>query len=115
MFDIHLIEQAEAHATAAKLAAGPTKTLAMIRGMMWASATNSMEEQLALENKNQVIINHRHTIQDTIQDTIHDTCILLCSLCLLVLLLQILAGATADAVEGRTAFVEKRPAKFTGN
>lgn len=111
MFDIHLIEQAEAHATAAKLAAGPTKTLAMIRGMMWASATNSMEEQLALENKNQVIINHRRTIQDTI----HDTCILLCSLCLLVLLLQILAGATADAVEGRTAFVEKRPAKFTGN
>ena len=63
LFDIHLIEQAEAHATAAKLAAGPTKTLAMIRGMMWASATNSMEEQLALENKNQVIINHRRTIQ----------------------------------------------------
>lgn len=106
LFDIHLIEQAEAHATAAKLAAGPTKTLAMIRGMMWSSATNSMEEQLALENKNQVIINHRRTIQDTI----HDTCIQL-----LVLLLQILAGATADAVEGRTAFVEKRPAKFTGN
>ena len=79
--------------------------------MMWASATNSMEEQLALENKNQVIINHRRTLQDTI----YDTCILLCLLVLLVLLLQILAGATADAMEGRTAFIEKRPAKFTGN
>ena len=68
-----------AHTTAAKLAAGPTKTLAMIRRMMWASATNSMEEQLALENKNQVIINHRRTLQDTI----YDTCILLCLLFLL--------------------------------
>lgn len=38
---------------AANLAAGPTKTLAMIRQMYWASTGNSLEEQLALEVKNQ--------------------------------------------------------------
>ena len=47
--------------------------------MYWASTTNSMEEQLALETKNQVT-----------------------------------AGSSADAVEGRMAFLEKRKAEFKG-
>ena len=47
--------------------------------MYWASTTNSLEEQLALETKNQVT-----------------------------------AGSSADAVEGRMAFLEKRKAQFKG-
>ena len=47
--------------------------------MYWASTTNSLEEQLALETKNQVA-----------------------------------AGSSADAAEGRRAFLEKRKAEFKG-
>lgn len=47
--------------------------------MYWASTTNSFEEQMALEVKNQVK-----------------------------------AGSSADAVEGRMAFLEKRKAEFKG-
>jgi 2-(1,2-epoxy-1,2-dihydrophenyl)acetyl-CoA isomerase len=65
---------------AASLAAGPTATLTMIRQMYWASTTNSLEEQLALEVKNQNV-----------------------------------ASGSADALEGRLAFVEKRQAEFKGH
>jgi 2-(1,2-epoxy-1,2-dihydrophenyl)acetyl-CoA isomerase len=41
--------QAEAHALAQALAAGPTRTLAMIRKAAWAGLDNTWDDQLALE------------------------------------------------------------------
>ena len=69
----------QAYKIAGNLASGPTETLSMIRQMLWSSMGHSLEEQLAMENRNQII-----------------------------------AGATADATEGRTAFVQKRKAVFRG-
>ena len=69
----------EAMTMAKELAHGPTKALALIRGLYWDSPENTFEEQLDLEFRTQKI-----------------------------------AGASADFKEGVTAFLEKRPAKFTG-
>lgn len=69
----------EAKKMAKELANGPTKALALIRGLYWDSPENTFEEQLDLEFRTQRV-----------------------------------AGASADFKEGVTAFLEKRPAKFTG-
>lgn len=69
----------EAMKVARELAAGPTKALALIRGLYWDSTENAFEEQIDLEYR-----------------------------------MQRIAGASADFKEGVTAFLEKRPAKFTG-
>ena len=70
---------AEAQETAMKLANGPTLGLALTKQAMLAAATNSLEEQLLLEEQ-----------------------------------LQARAGASDDYREGVSAFLEKRPAKFSG-
>jgi len=64
---------------AAKLAAGPTKALAMTKDLIWSSADNTFQEQV-----------HNERIA------------------------QRTAGRTADFQEGVTAFLEKRPANFSG-
>ena len=70
---------AEAQEMAMKLANGPTLGLALTKQAMLAAATNSLEEQLLLEEQ-----------------------------------LQARAGASDDYREGVSAFLEKRPAKFSG-
>ena len=70
---------AEAQETAMKLANGPTLGLALTKQAMLAAATNSLEEQLLLEEQ-----------------------------------VQARAGASDDYREGVSAFLEKRPAKFSG-
>jgi 2-(1,2-epoxy-1,2-dihydrophenyl)acetyl-CoA isomerase len=70
---------AEARKLAGALAAGPTSAYALIKQALYASADNSVEQQLALEAR-----------------------------------LQREAGRTADFKEGVQAFLEKRPARFTG-
>ena len=65
--------------TAMKLANGPTLGLALTKQAILAAATNSLEDQLRLEEQ-----------------------------------LQSRAGASADYREGVSAFLEKRPAKFSG-
>tara|TARA_B100000242_G_scaffold260793_1_gene206308 strand:- start:2166 stop:2960 length:795 start_codon:yes stop_codon:yes gene_type:complete len=71
---------AEAHKIAIQLANGPTLGLSLTKQAILASATNSLDEQLVLEEQ-----------------------------------LQARAGASNDYREGVTAFLEKRPAKFTGS
>lgn len=61
------------------LAAGPTRSLAMIRRMTWSASDASFEDAMATERNNQ-----RE------------------------------AGRTADHREGVSAFIGKRPARFTG-
>ena len=61
------------------LAAGPTKSLAMIRRMAWSASDASFEDAMSTERFNQ-------------RD----------------------AGATADHREGVSAFIGKRPPRFTG-
>lgn len=68
-----------AMALAKQLAAGPTKSLAMIRRMAWSASGASFEDAMKTERNNQ-----RE------------------------------AGRTADHREGVTAFIQKRPANFTG-
>jgi 2-(1,2-epoxy-1,2-dihydrophenyl)acetyl-CoA isomerase len=70
---------AEARKLTAALSAGPTSGYALIKQALYASANNSIEQQLALEAR-----------------------------------LQREAGRTADFKEGVQAFLEKRPARFTG-
>ena len=70
---------AEAQETAMKLANGPTLGLALTKRAILAATTNSLEEQLLLEEQ-----------------------------------LQARAGASDDYREGVSAFLEKRPAKFSG-
>ena len=76
-------DDVELEATALKLAttlaAGPTRSLAMIREAAWAATDQSWEEALATERR-----------------------------------LQRDAGRTADHKEGVAAFIEGRPAQFTG-
>jgi 2-(1,2-epoxy-1,2-dihydrophenyl)acetyl-CoA isomerase len=67
-------------ALAKRLAAAPTRALALTKRALAASAGNSLDQQLALEAE-----------------------------------LQALAAGTADFKEGATAFLEKRPARFTGH
>src|SRR5262249_28119319 len=62
-----------------RFAAGPTRAYGLIKQALYASPTNTLEQQLALEAK-----------------------------------LQREAGRTADFQEGVKAFLEKRPARFTG-
>ncbi len=64
---------------AKQLAAGPTKSLAMIRRMAWSASDASFEDAMKTERNNQ-----RE------------------------------AGRTSDHREGVTAFIQKRPANFTG-
>ena len=64
---------------AKQLAAGPTKSLAMIRRMAWSASDASFEDAMKTERNNQ-------------RD----------------------AGRTADHREGVIAFIQKRPASFTG-
>ncbi len=64
---------------AKQLAAGPTKSLAMIRRMAWSASDASFEDAMKTERNNQ-------------RD----------------------AGRTADHREGVVAFIQKRPANFTG-
>ncbi|HPG04471.1 MAG TPA: enoyl-CoA hydratase-related protein, partial [Rhodoblastus sp.] len=71
---------AEAMKVARELAAGPTKALALMRGLYWDSTENGFEDQLDLEYRTQRI-----------------------------------AGASADFREGVAAFLEKRPARFSGD
>jgi 2-(1,2-epoxy-1,2-dihydrophenyl)acetyl-CoA isomerase len=66
-------------ALAAQLAAGPTRTLGMIRAAAWAASASDLDCALDTERR-----------------------------------LQSEAGATADFAEGVRAFLEKRPARFTG-
>jgi 2-(1,2-epoxy-1,2-dihydrophenyl)acetyl-CoA isomerase len=70
---------AQAGELARSLAAGPTQAYALIKQALYASADNSLEQQLALEAR-----------------------------------LQREAGRTADFKEGVRAFLEKRPARFSG-
>lgn len=78
-----LVAEADLEATALKLAhrlaSGPTRTLSMIREVVWTGAEASWTEALAAERR-----------------------------------LQRDAGRTADFGEGVQAFLEKRPARFTG-
>lgn len=69
----------EATAIARQLAAGPARTLALIKEALNASESNSFGEQLELER-----------------------------------MLQQVAGKTADYLEGRAAFLEKRRPDFKG-
>ena len=71
---------AEAQKIAIQLANGPTLGLSLTKQAILASATNSLDEQLVLEEQ-----------------------------------LQARAGASNDYREGVTAFLEKRPARFTGS
>ena len=64
---------------AAAIAAGPTRALAMIRGLVWSATEGDWETSLANERR-----------------------------------LQREAGQTRDFQEGVQAFLEKRPARFTG-
>lgn len=66
-------------ALAKQLAAGPTKSLAMIRRMAWSASDDSFEAAIKTERSNQ-----RE------------------------------AGRTVDHKEGVIAFIQKRPANFTG-
>lgn len=75
--DVELM--ATAHALAARLAAGPTRTYGLIRQGIRAGMDASLTEALATERRN-----------------------------------QRLAGRTADFAEGVGAFLQKRPAAFTG-
>ena len=68
-----------AMACARDLADGPTRALGLIRKLAWASADNTLQEQLAAERG-----------------------------------AQRQAGHSSDFVEGVTAFLQKRPARFTG-
>lgn len=68
-----------AMARARDLADGPTRALGLIRKLAWASADNTLQEQLAAERT-----------------------------------AQRQAGHSSDFVEGVTAFLQKRPARFTG-
>jgi 2-(1,2-epoxy-1,2-dihydrophenyl)acetyl-CoA isomerase len=70
----------EAHALAARLAAGPALALALTKQAFEESAENSLDEQLDLERD-----------------------------------LQAEAAESPDHAEGVRAFLEKRPAAFTGN
>ncbi|MFO1318165.1 MAG: 2-(1,2-epoxy-1,2-dihydrophenyl)acetyl-CoA isomerase PaaG [Burkholderiales bacterium] len=72
--------RAEVAATAASLAAGPTRAYALMKRALYRSADQSFEQQLATEAA-----------------------------------LQRDAGIGADFLEGVTAFLEKRPARFSGN
>lgn len=71
---------AAAHTLAARLAAGPTRTYALIRHGIRDCLDASLTEALAIERRNQRT-----------------------------------AGRTADFAEGVTAFLQKRPSRFTGN
>ena len=71
--------RSEAHALAARLAAGPTVAYRAIKTVLATAATDTLEETMALEAR-----------------------------------LQTGAGLTADHREAVAAFLEKRPARFTG-
>jgi len=115
---------------AADLAAGPTQTLALIRQMYWASTRvrprtpaagplrahpiagltfcgsclrqNTLEEQLACATVSLILILHHLSPSFAVVDLRLEN------------KNQAVAGSSADAREGRLAFVEKRTAVFTG-